>query len=581
MTICHPMTFPPARRYIGSKKRTWCISVACSSSALMFILAIAGCANAPPPDIKRLRYAEEVVGTNREELQWNFHSILEYTSSDNDFAPPNIGSGTNNGKTDFCTIAKYIQNAVTDEKPVEIRGLGLQFPGYLIGIEKAQREILGLSEGAFSECNDTVANTIFRQSFLNPFLLETQTEESVCFMKRRLDDGLRTFLSHIVAFRSNTRGALPRVTGSLLYNVYTQSDLLCNVQEAKTSGRPVTYEKGIFRNGHEGGLQTLKASLKNDLENGKNLGTPYSHIFVYVMGWNTAQAESIENFNNLFGYMLDAAEKDNSFKPLILGISWPSAWSFGTSPWDDFIRGVSLWNKKNDADELGATWSNYLLNDVIANIKLEYPSLRVVLIGHSFGARVATRTLYSCNLLPQPKSCSNTIDLVIGLQSAFGRSRFGNGVAPTWQESFPFLPLHHEGMPFTDFSGIGQFSAQQAYLWSRYDSATSLTAMMGGANAIEHTLDRSDVFTHLPDNKYVPGEIPHSDDLIKSVQNFNPETSKKTALLMDGSGIVRHDTPYHGGGSHSDIYTREIGRLTWELVKKFAPARLPKEGGAK
>lgn len=544
-----------------------------NSNFLPIIAAIlvTGCASALPAKDKNLRYAEALIGTNREEIEWNFHSLLEYKSNDNDIPRSSSNENSSDTSPNYCGFELIQKNNDQCGQIVNLRGIGLQFPGYILGIEKTDRETLGLEEGPFSSCNETVTRTLFEQSFLKAPLLEAGRIDSSCFIKRRLDDSKRTFLSHIAVFRNDSCGAIQRISGSLLYDVYSRTDLLCTLQSAKIKGNPIPYDKGVFRAGYEDGLKSLEVSLEHDLAKAKAQGAPFTHLFVYVMGWNTGQSESIENFNNLFGYLLDASIEEDKFKPLFIGVSWPSAWSFGTSAWDNIVRGTSFFNKKNDADEVGATWLNYLVNQVITGIKQKTPSLRVVLVGHSFGARVASRALYSCDLLPHPEFCRNTIDLVVGLQPAFGRSRFGKDIAPTWQEHILVHPMHHEGLPFTDYSNFGQFSAQQVYVWSRYDSATTRTAMMGGSNAVEQTWEKSGVFLHLPDEKYIDAEVGYTKKLINFIKIHQPDLIKKRVLLLDGSGFVRNDTPYHGGGAHSDVYNREIGELTWELVKKFAP----------
>lgn len=546
--------------------------------AAIALASLAGCATFPPAEPKQLRFAEQVLGTNREELDWNFHALLEYKSTDNDLPAYKAGAAappeSPQRRPDFCDLVPGNGNA-----DVSVHGLGLQFSGYLMAVEKTRRQIIGLEGGPLSFCDSAITPTIFEQSFLRaPPKTDDGYDEATCILKRRLDDGTRMFLSHVAAFRPMPESSTPRIGGRLLYDVYGRNDLLCDIQTAESEDKRVSWEKSVFRAGRVDGLRSLEAALRADIDNARSRAAPYSHVFVYVMGWNTGQAAAMENFNNLYGYLLDAATADGNaggrFRPLFIGITWPSAWSFGTSAWDTFLRGVSFWNKKNDADELGATWANYLLNDVLAGIKRDHPGLRVVLIGHSFGARAAARTLYSCDLLPDPapSACRQTVDLVLGLQSAFGRSRFDKHLSPTWQQALLVHPMHHEGVPYTDFSDYRRFGAKQAYLWSRYDSATSSSAMMGGGNEFERTRREAyaDLFQHLPDKDTSDphSAVPHSDQLINMVRDLDP--NNRRVLLLDGAGFVRHDTPYHGGDAHSDIYNREVGRLTWELVKKFA-----------
>ncbi len=586
MTNCPPATVH--RNCVTPGNAAWLLALA--------LATLAGCASYPPGEHKPLRFAEDVLGTNREELEWNFHSLLEYKSTDNEVptyaAGSSAGDRSANEIPDFCALVLGQSDAA-----VSLRGLGLQFPGYLLGIEKTRRQILGLEGGPWDPCDEVWTPIIFGQSFLRaPVPGADGYDASTCFMKRRLDDRTRMFLSHVATFRPIANSSAPRIGGQLLYDVYSRNDLLCTIQRAEAEFMPVRWRDGAYRAGREQGMETLKQALLADIENAEQRAAPYSHVFIYVMGWNTGEREAIENFNSLYGYLLDAAAADGNaggrFRPLFVGVTWPSTWSFGTGAWDQLVRASSLWNKKNDADELGATWTNYLLNEVIANIKRDHRSLRVVLVGHSFGARVAARSLYSCELLPDPGACRHTADLLVGLQAAFGRSRFDRGLSPAWQEALLIHPLHHEGMPYTDFSRYDRFSTKQAYLWSRYDSATSAAAMMGGANEEERTRceQHRALFQHLPapeeliscqdngepsrplsdeDSLNPHRRVDHSDRLIGLVRDL--DAGDQRVLLLDGAGFVRHNAPYHGGGAHSDIYNRETGRLTWELVKKFAP----------
>jgi len=117
----------------------------------------------------------------------------------------------------------------------------------------------------------------------------------------------------------------------------------------------------------------------------------YTHVLVLVMGWNTAQDEAIRNFNDMVGNLVEAAKEgpgspQTAFRPLLIGISWPSYW------YHSLINGFSYLNKANDADELGISWINLLVNRELPRaMEKAHVKVPVVMIGHSFGARVVTR----------------------------------------------------------------------------------------------------------------------------------------------------------------------------------------------
>jgi len=189
---------------------------------------------------------------------------------------------------DFCRLAPR------QPGEIEVRGLGLHFPGYLLGVEKTSRQTLGLLGGPFGACSDSDSEDIFRQAFLRvPLRTGGGFDDPTCLLKRRLDDRRRMFLSHVVAFRTLRANATTRIGGAVLYDVYARNDLLCTIQQAAATGQPPAWEKGVFFAGRAQGLAELENALRADLLSAQQSGKPYSHVFVYVMGWNTGEAASI------------------------------------------------------------------------------------------------------------------------------------------------------------------------------------------------------------------------------------------------------------------------------------------------
>ena len=72
------------------------------------------------------------------------------------------------------------------------------------------------------------------------------------------------------------------------------------------------------------------------------------------------------------------------FRPLFVGVTWPSEWSAPL---------VSIANKMNDADELGMTWVSRVVRDVLVPLKRAH-SIPLILAGHSLGARLMTRAVF-------------------------------------------------------------------------------------------------------------------------------------------------------------------------------------------
>lgn len=80
----------------------------------------------------------------------------------------------------------------------------------------------------------------------------------------------------------------------------------------------------------------MRRALLRDLKASSGSGG-YSHILVFIMGWNTVQAEAVRNFNSMIGHLLDEVEARRKtikckgqaedvrpvcrFKPLFVGVT--------------------------------------------------------------------------------------------------------------------------------------------------------------------------------------------------------------------------------------------------------------------
>jgi hypothetical protein len=412
-------------------------------------------------------------------------------------------------------------NAITFHMLAEDKhGLALSFPGYLVGVEKANRYLLDVNEGP-KGVFDSLAH---RQK-----------------IGKYLSDRKRTFVSHIVKYAQGHRR-----------EVDIEQDFLFNLYDSSHAGN----YGGAYRKGFSA-LDGLRKELLNDIDSADK---PYSHIFAFCMGWNTDQQEAIRNYNSLRGYLDDSAMADPGFKPLFVGITWPSQWA-GFLP-------LSYPAKADDADETGLIWANYLLKKVLAPVKergkLKNDSMKLVLVGHSFGTRVLTRALSSdpAWILPaedwneKDKSVwgSNGVDLFVGLQGAFGADRF--------VEKGVISGGGWEGAPYKDFPGL---NTRFLFTWSRADAANPLAAYVTGANHIGGNFgaylgkDNPDIFENLTYGR----DFHPTTGWVGAVQ-APPDTNR--ILLLDVSSIVKEHPYGKGGGAHSDIYKPEIGDLLWKSI---------------
>lgn len=113
-------------------------------------------------------------------------------------------------------------------------------------------------------------------------------------------------------------------------------------------------------------LSYFAASLQRRLCEQRLRREPFTHIFVIVMGWNTDQEAAVKNYNEITNNLRAAsrAERGKRFRPLVIGISWPSQWALGD--WSilpvNAVKGASFWVKKDQADQVG----RFILSEIIA-----------------------------------------------------------------------------------------------------------------------------------------------------------------------------------------------------------------------
>jgi hypothetical protein len=97
-------------------------------------------------------------------------------------------------------------------------------------------------------------------------------------------------------------------------------------------------------------------ALRQELRNRRETGDAPTLIILMATGWNTATDESIKNFNDWMKGV--DVESHGASKPIAIGISWQSTWHGS-------LEIPSFANKSNDADEIGFTWANELVNRYI------------------------------------------------------------------------------------------------------------------------------------------------------------------------------------------------------------------------
>ncbi len=415
-------------------------------------------------------------------------------------------------------FATMNSNMYTFHRLAEDRyGQPVNFEGYLLGIEKANRYLIGVPP----EAGDT----------------QGWEKEILPDGKRYLADRKRTFLSHIVKYGPVIDTTKP-IPSSFVFNLYGKDDDKSDSAYAE-------------------GFKSLDG-LKTELEVASK---SHSHILVICMGWNTDQQESIRNFNSLYGYLMEAAKSDPAFKPLVIGITWPSEWA-GFQP-------LSYPVKADDADETGLVWVSYLLKKVLFPVQAAADSVspssapKLVLIGHSFGTRVLTRALASIKYESKAQgSDSEKVNLFIGLQGAFSARRFVD------------TPWYRKGLEGAPYRELRKLRTRFVFTWSSHDKANPVAGYVTGASHIGGEFGyvlaekNGEIFENL-DSGFVDklASLRGGDE--SSLTALKNKAMEKI-LLADASNIIK-DHPYGKGGyAHSDIYKPEIGRFMWNLIRAYA-----------
>ncbi len=260
----------------------------------------------------------------------------------------------------------------------------LSFPGFLVGVEKARLKPIG----APTSPNVGITGFYFKE------MLWWQRE--------------RMFVSHLVEFvrKPGADVFLPRP----IYSAYSEADL--------------TEPTDAFEVGRRKLVEDFRAKIDSAVKERNP-----THLILFTTGWNTSQVETIKGMEKLKASICGAVGPGEEFRPLIVGISWPSM----SERLGDLLEKTTYQVKSSDADEVGMLWASTLVGQVLAPIRdaagqgdpKRRP--RLVVIGHSFGARVATWTAFTSGLGSEPAGPVHPPDIIIGLQGAFSLRRFVEG----------------------------------------------------------------------------------------------------------------------------------------------------------
>lgn len=266
-----------------------------------------------------------------------------------------------------------------------------KLPVFVLGFEKVRAEETvrhGLLDDRKWPCVEGAAGQSFCLDLKRASVVEPADGAPTKWQKK-LPGNIREF---IVDPRVQWLTHIARVdksTTCLLYRTSAEQTVeSCNGADSSFQPRSVAGAGAAF--------DLLVRSVQQEISEREAAGAPVTHLLVLATGWNTVQDESLKNFidwtNNLY------EQSQHAFRPIVIGISWQSTWGRQDTPLGGPLGMGSFANKSNDADELGFTWANQLVNRYMLPVAADR-QLPVLLIGHSFGTRVIAGAVRGRNLL--------------------------------------------------------------------------------------------------------------------------------------------------------------------------------------
>jgi hypothetical protein len=401
----------------------------------------------------------------------------------------------------------------------------LKRDGYIIGIEKREIEI-----GNNKFLSGLTSKNGYKKRFQLISKIDGETEEKKETRTVRNDE----FLS--VTEEQDKVMLVTQITKN-----FPNQEYIYNAYKDDLDGE-YDYELSFSK------INEIFKDLPGRLKKEDNTTIPYTHVLIMSMGWNNDQVESLWRYNKILENLAIAAKKQSEpFKPLVFAITWPSSWATIS---DSYLQKkishlLSYGNKADDADEIGYTWLNWIMNhkipEVITSAQLSMPP-KTVVIGHSFGARLLSRALFSSSHIKPIYKSHNSVDLFLGLQGAFSANRF--------------LPEGScEGYPYSDFK---ELSTKIVLTTSTNDDANPIAYYLTRAGhvgghrglSIAEDKDNREVF----DVKVWNQNSPQMDLPVEKV------------LLVNATSIVKEE---NGLSAHNDILDEEMGVLMWNFIRKI------------
>src|SRR5262245_33548941 len=457
---------------------------------------------------------------------------------------------------------------VLSERPFEIM---LGWDGYVVALEKITKEI------AYPEVVKSPAS--------HPYdLLITRYDDQmraenpalVAHLANRYDDEKIMVVTHVLAYERQDVGV------RYLYNIYDHAGLRQDVcgEGTKPKGpvvldRPTdagTYSPllktplvkppacGAHEDFFSRGFEVLRTSLKDEVRERLRTGK-YTHLVLASMGWDNDQVESVRRYGATMSVLAEAARRQQmAFRPLVIGITWPSVW--GWASWFDVGQLVyklfGYGNKADDADEVGYTIFNYLLNGLARSVVGEagQPNLPIIAVGHSFGGRGVSRAWFGDDLLkPALKEGRRApVAVFIGLQPAFSINRF--------IRECPDREGRHcgdEGSPYADIKKPG---SGIVITTSEHDTANPMAWFLtqarhaGGWRGLVRAREHSSIF------EFLDGDDPTAQ--LNNAATCQKLRTRERVAMVDAKSFVF---------DHNDVLDLETGEMMWSAIRCFTESR--------
>ena len=425
----------------------------------------------------------------------------------------------------------------------------LRYPGLIIGIEKSE------------------AKTFSDVRMNNVLIGNPQNTKDIKWLSEKLldSDGVM-FISHVVANgldASNTANRAP----CFLFNVYGLDETGSSKDRSEIDD-VATCHSGPARGqtsfmGSWTAVSRISGAIRAELNRPDR---KYSHVILVVMGWNTEQIESIQNFNSIVDRLAATAPTPAKFAPLVVGVTWPSEWRSGY--FDVLVKAASLLNKANDADELGVGWLGAIVNHAIVPAVYANAESRpqLLVIGHSFGARATSQAVCRGTLLRKPgeefsDASQGQIDWLIALQGAYSLNRFNQTGAGWFDVSYPNACANAKNLIFTA---------------SRHDKAAAIAGRILGGGNFAGTHDTFARIVADKGNSAGGGAavrfatyIADPTGALKPVCGPTSDPGSRFRYI-DASDAIYYNAFDTGAGAHSDIYRKNTARMIWGAMEQTA-----------